>query len=159
MRDPVGQFEHSHAALTRLALEVRGMVRARPPVGRSTAPIRKRLTARLEQLRDELLRHFANEEEGLFPFIRAHVPAKAGAVDRLSVAHDTICGSIVRLAQLVEHDRKALGPGRAALLALHERFEKAYAEHSQEEASLFDALGRTLDERQRAELAKILVGL
>jgi iron-sulfur cluster repair protein YtfE (RIC family) len=157
--DPVRQFEHSHASLTRLAQEIRELVRAQPATGRTTLAARKKLLGRLERLRDELLHHFANEEEGLFPFVSHHLPARVDRIGRLEVAHDTICGAIVRLVQLVEFEPRALDAGRASVVALYERFEKAYAAHSQEEAALFEDLSRALDAGQRAELAAILHGL
>jgi len=160
MTDPVLKLEHSHATLTRLALEVRELVRAEKGERRPDVVMRKRLLSRLEVLRDELLGHFAHEEEGLFPFVRRNLPRESNVVDRLQDAHDTICGSLVRLTHLVGHaDEEGLDAIRPALVALHERFEKAYAEHSQEEALLFEGLGRTLDQRQRAELAEMLHGL
>lgn len=160
MNDPVRKFEHAHGHLTKLALDVRRLVRAEEASdGRAPARLRKRLVTALEALRDELLRHFANEEEGLFPFVRANLPAKAANVDRLADAHDAICGAIVRLADFVDREASALGPGRATLLTYYERFESAYTQHSQDEAALFDELGRTLDERQRTELASLLRGL
>lgn len=155
MPDPIRQLEHSHANLTKVALEIRALVRAEPLRDRSWARNRRRLLERLTLLRDELLRHFAVEEEGLFPFLRVKVPARAAAVDRLAEAHDAICGAIVRLTDLAERHRTALGP----LLAHYERFERAYTEHSQQEAALFDELERTLDESARTELSEILRGL
>lgn len=159
MSDPVRQFEHSHASLTKLALEIRALVRPGPGDKPSGAPTRKRLVGRLSLLRDELLQHFANEEEGLFPFVRLNVPAKSDTVNRLAAAHDTICGAIVRLVHFVENDPKALTRGRAALLSHYERFEHAYAEHSQKEAALFGKLSKALNAGQRAELSEILRGL
>ncbi len=156
--DPVRQFEHSHAELTRLALEIGTMVRAEPSA-KPSAQKRSRLVAQLERLRDELLQHFADEEEGLFPFLRTSLPTKADAVDRLESAHDTVCGSLVRLAHVAAHDRHTQGVGNPTLLSLYERFESAYAVHSHEEGALLEKLGRLLDERQRAELTEILRGL
>jgi hypothetical protein len=153
--DPIRAFEHSHDHLTKLALEVGGMLSADTDAA-STGEARRRLVALLETLRDELLRHFAVEEEGLFPFIRSNVPAKADAVDRLAHAHDIICGAAVRLAHLA---RTSLASENLSLLALHSRFEGAYVVHSREEADLFSELGRTLDERQRQELSELLRGL
>jgi hypothetical protein len=156
--DPVSQFEHSHAALTKLAIEIRDLVRAEPAEGLPAALTRKQLLGQLEHLRDELLAHFANEEEGLFPFVRQNLPTKSHAVDRLAEAHDTICGAIVRLVHVVRRDL-VLGRDHAALVAHYGRFESAYAQHSQKEAALFEELGRTLDEGHRAELTEILRGL
>lgn len=156
--DPVTQFEHSHAALTRRTIAIRDLVRAQPSSGLPAALARKQLLGQLEDLRDELLHHFANEEEGLFPFVRNNLPRKADAVDRLAEAHDTICGAVVRLVHVVRRDL-VLGKDHAALVAHYERFEATYAQHSQKEAALFEALGRALDEGHRAELAEILRGL
>jgi iron-sulfur cluster repair protein YtfE (RIC family) len=153
--DPVRKLEHAHGQLTKLALDIRQLVHAD---GRLSTKERKRLMAKLVSLRDGLFEHFANEEEGLFPFLRKNLPSTAPTVDRLESAHDTICGALVRLAHLTEEDG-AGAASRASLHALYERFEVAYTEHSQAEAALFDELGRTLDEPRRAELAEILRGL
>jgi iron-sulfur cluster repair protein YtfE (RIC family) len=123
---------------------------------RSGGEGREQLIDRLEILREELLRHFAVEEEGLFPFLLATFPAKADAVERLASAHDTICGALVRLSHLAAREGEA---STAALVTLYERFEGAYAKHSQDEASLFADLGRTLSGPQRAQLAELLRGL
>jgi hypothetical protein len=157
--DPVRRFEHSHSQLTKMALEVRQLVHAEPSKGRPAARIRKQIAVRVELLRDELLRHFADEEEALFPFVRQHAPALADSVDVLQRAHDAICGSLLRLAHLVERAAGSFYARRPELVALYERFERAYTEHSQNEAALLDALGRALDEQQRAQLGEILRGL
>lgn len=152
MTDPVARFEHSHAALTRLVMEIREAIREEP--GEKS---RKHLVERLERLRDELLRHFADEEEGLFPFLRSHVPARAEAVDRLADTHDALCGAVVRLVHLVQDDRKA--PEPPTIESHYERFESTYGQHSRAEAALLEELGATLDAPQRTELARILKGL
>jgi iron-sulfur cluster repair protein YtfE (RIC family) len=151
--DPVGHFEHSHGRLTKLALEVRDLIAAEP----HGSPAQ--LVARVDELSEELLRHFADEEEGLFPFVRRHLPARAGAVDRLQRAHDTVCGALLRLAHLVKHDPRALDASRPAVIALHARFDAAYAEHSRDEAAVLEELGRNLDAGQSTKLAGILRGL
>jgi iron-sulfur cluster repair protein YtfE (RIC family) len=150
MADPVRELEHTHGHLNELALDVEkllGEAQAQPEA-------RAELIAALELLRDELLTHFANEEEGLFPFIRAGLPAKAGTVDRLEGAHDAICGAVTRLVYLAGHEGDA-----SALGAVHRRFVSTYAEHSQMEAALFEELGRTLTPVQRGELALLLRGV
>ncbi|HXX68928.1 MAG TPA: hemerythrin domain-containing protein [Polyangiaceae bacterium] len=156
---PVRTFEHSHTTLTKLALEVGEMIRAEASHPPTHARLRKRLMSRLGALREQLIQHFANEEEALFPFVRETVPARADTVDRLQDSHDLICGSLMRLVHLVEHDRHAFGGRRPTLVGLYERFENAYAEHAQEEGALFEALGRALNGRKRRELAERLQGL
>jgi iron-sulfur cluster repair protein YtfE (RIC family) len=129
MDDPVRTLEHTHGHLTRLVAEARSDAESR------------------EVLREELLHHFANEEEALFPFVRRTMPSLAGAVDRLQASHDILCGALLRLTESPETTRH------------FERFEKAYAEHSRDEASLLDQLDRELEDAQRAELAELLRGL
>jgi iron-sulfur cluster repair protein YtfE (RIC family) len=159
MTDPVRTFEQSHVALTTLALEARAIVESAPSDRSTATQLRQRLLVRLELLREELLSHFAKEEEGLFPFIRQNLPAQVALVDRLTDGHDAICGALLRLAHFVEREREALGTGRAALVDHYERFQNAYTKHSQDEAALFEALNRSLDGRHRVELAEILRGL
>jgi iron-sulfur cluster repair protein YtfE (RIC family) len=152
--DPVRDFEHSHEHLTKLARDAGRLVRmgtnGRAPEG-STGELRQCL----EALRDELLQHFAVEEEGLFPFIRSSLPSKVDQVERLALTHDTLAGAVVRLAHAV----RAEGSSPATLEALYDRFETTYALHSREEADLLAELGRTLDTTQRTRLRELLNGL
>jgi iron-sulfur cluster repair protein YtfE (RIC family) len=154
MSDPVRQFEHSHASLSKLALEAGQLLRELPR-GLPAAMRRRRLAEHLKLFGNELLHHFAQEEEGLFPFIRENVPAKADTVD-LVEGHDLICGAIVRLVHLVDSEAAA---DFATLVAHFERFEAAYARHSQAEVALFEELGPTLGATQRQTLAEFLRGL
>jgi iron-sulfur cluster repair protein YtfE (RIC family) len=152
--DPIRTFEHAHGSLTKLALAVSQELRDATGQPRALTPdARADVIARLEVLRDELLQHFADEEEALFPFVRRAVPAKAPVVNGLEGTHDAICGAVVRLAHLAHHGADG------QLLALYERFEAAYAEHSRAEADLFEELGRTLGGAERAELASLLDGI
>jgi iron-sulfur cluster repair protein YtfE (RIC family) len=149
--DPLHRLEHAHGHLNRLVLDVAESLSSGGP---KTPEAWEDLAARLDALREELLQHFADEEEALFPFVRARVPAKSDIVHRLETAHDMICGAIVRMVHL------AGGEGHfASLVAVHERFESAYAGHSKEELELFEELGRVLDVEQRSELATLLRGL
>jgi hypothetical protein len=163
--DPVRQLEHSHERLTKLTWEIRELLRAwareaGPDAVSGTA--RAMLALRIEALKGALLEHFADEEEGLFPFLRSHVPAKAEAVARLEADHDALCGAVIRLARLASHGEPARGRTAqpSSNLADHyERFETTYALHSRHEAALFRELESALGSTERAELARILAGL
>jgi hypothetical protein len=85
--------------------------------------------------------------------------ASTEAVERLEAAHDAVCGSLERLTHFVIRDARALDASRPTLITHYERFESAYTGHSQEEAVLFEELGRALDEGHRAQLAELLRGL
>lgn len=149
MSDPIRDFEHTHTELTKAVIDV----------GRQLAAVmgadeRDKLAVRLEALRDELLEHFANEEEALFPFVRKVSAGKTADVDRLEMAHDAICGGVVRLAHMVEHDVQ-----EGTLAVAYKRFEITYGEHSRLEAELFKELAGLLDEQHRRELRDHLRGL
>ena len=155
MNDPVRALDDTHRELNIIARSIGQLLRAAG--GDTDEQWREPLRVRLEVLRDELLEHFANEEEALFPFIRANLPVRLETVDRLEAGHDTICGTVVRLAHLAARESDA--SNLASLTLVYERFEDAYAAHSREEAELFDDLGRTLTERQQHELADLMRGL
>ncbi len=151
--DPVRELEHTHGHLNKLVTDVQRLVHD-DAAGTPGSDARAELVSALELLRDELLTHFANEEEALFPFIRESLPNKADAVDRLESAHDMICGAVTRLMHLAGRDADS-----AALATLHQRFESSYVEHSQHEAALLGELGKSLTALQRGELAVLLRGI
>jgi iron-sulfur cluster repair protein YtfE (RIC family) len=150
--DPIRQFEHSHGRLSALALDVAACLRATEAL--PTDRTWEQLCGSLDLLRDELLRHFADEEEGLFPFVRASVPDKSQTVERLEAAHDTICGAAVRMFHIASGERHL-----PQVAALYERFARAFARHSAEETELLEGLARALDGEQRLELSDRLRGL
>jgi hypothetical protein len=147
--DPIGELTHTHASISKLALAVGEHVRAL--AGSAATPEQHEdLDAKLEMFGDALLHHFADEEEALFPFVRCTVPAKADVIDALEASHDMICGAVVRLAHVARNG------GGEQLLALYERFERAYAQHSADEARLLEELERELGSADRAALAAAL---
>ena len=150
---PIGILEHSHVRLNELVAEIAELVR--DPEVVSDAKSRALLIALSGELRDELLEHFANEEEGLFPFVRDHLQTSAELVERLEAAHDAICGSIVRVAHGASSERSS----HRDLLSLFERFEAAYADHSRSEGDLLEQLRRVLTADEERELAQYLEGL
>ena len=149
----VQRFGHSHAHLGELMLELAELLR--DDVFAATPEARVALAQLAAELRDELLEHFANEEEGLFPFVRDQVLALRATVERLQAAHDTICGALVRFAFLAEREGE---PSSEALLA-YERFQVAYGAHAREESDLLDQLEQALTLKQQSELETLLRGL
>lgn len=156
--DPLRAFEHDHAELTALALGVRDLLQR---IRRDAAPgeLFAELSAKLEELREDLLLHFAREEEGLFPFVAAQLPDLAGAVSRLRAAHDEICGAVLRVSYAGRGGKEILASGLPGLLDRFERFEQAYTEHARAERELLQQLSTRLDERHRGELVKLIEGL
>ena len=157
MTDALRQVEDDHTDVTRLVLALRQHLddAARDNGSADHRGLRERLT----QLRDQLIFHFAREEEGLFPFIRARAPAIADRVAALEAAHDTVCGGVVRMAALATGQGPIPRERLDHLRSIFARFEPAYATHSQNEQALLRELGEHLDALRRAELAELLRGL
>jgi hypothetical protein len=157
--DPMQQFDHDHATLSKLALEVRSLVEAAEAPGAQIGEIHAALADALALLREDLLHHFAREEEGLFPFVLEHLPDLGPQVERLAAAHDAICGTIMRMAHIAERDADAFARQLATITSLHARFEATYADHARDERELLEALPRRIDAHHRAELRALLEGL
>jgi len=149
---PLQGFGHSHAHLGQLTRELATLLGGN---GSNGPERREKLPALASELRHELLEHFANEEEGLFPFIRQNFPEQRDAVERLHAAHDIICGTLVRFSFLAERDGELSSDARLAF----ERFETAYGNHSRDEAALLDEVARLLTPAQQTELEALLHGL
>jgi len=147
---PLQGFAHSHAHLGQLTRELAALLG-----GNGGSGVEDRLPALASELRHELLEHFANEEEGLFPFIRRYFPEQGDAVDRLHAAHDLICGTLVRFSFLAEREGELTNDARLAF----QRFEAAYGNHSRDEAALLDEVAQLLTPAQQRELEEFLYEL
>jgi hypothetical protein len=149
--DPVKGLEHDHVAFSAIVAQVKDSPLR--PLGDVAGDLR---ACRLvESLRDDLLAHFAKEEEALFPFIARGLPEFAEGIERLLSGHETVCGSIVRLAHCLSNG----GRPHDGAVALFERFERAYSEHARAEVVLLREVGGRLDPEQRRTLAALLDGL
>lgn len=146
MSDAVEDLVHDHADINRLVLETSRALYS----GDHDA-----LEDRLLQLQEQLFRHFAREEEGLFPFASDAAPQFAADMEALLAAHDTICGIVARMASLLETDDTPWDK----ITALFGRFETTYAAHAAGEAELLERLGSALTGDQRAKLAQVLEGI
>ena len=120
--DPIHEFEHTHGHLTKMVVALKGLLAAVVRKEQSATDAQKRFVELSDELREELLLHFAREEEGLFPYIRSHIPGQAGVLDRIEAAHDGICGAILRMTHLGYADFDKHLP---AVIALFERLEKS----------------------------------
>lgn len=149
--DPVDSLTHDHLHLSELVLAVRERLER---LARSPA-VRTELAAAVERLRDELLTHFALEEEGLFPFVAQKGADFARRAAALEAGHDAVCGSVSRLLYLVQKPTSQA----AACVAIFERFEQSYASHAQDEVAFLRDVGAHLDAGDRRELRAILDGL
>lgn len=155
--DPLHELEHDHGHLTRLVFELRDQLHE--AAAKDAQEAHAALVETIHALGEDLVEHFSREEEGLFPFVSETVPDLREHVQRLSAAHDTVCGAILRMRHAVGEDSAAFAARIPSLLALHDRFDVAYAEHSREERALLDDLKSRLDPEARRVLASHLQGL
>ena len=93
------------------------------------------MTDGLEAFREELLEHFAREQEGAFPFIAQRLPSEQARVDELVAQHDRIAEAINEVVK----DLNAADPaqGIANWSSALARFDALYAEHSKTEVAFF----------------------
>ena len=119
---------------------------------------RAELADAVGRLRDELLVHFAREEEGLFPFLLDRVEELRGRVESLRAGHDSVCGAVSRLHHAVGHEASSVAVPQSWQDAFA-RFEGLYGVHAREEISLLRDVSSRLAPSVRAELKAILEGL
>jgi iron-sulfur cluster repair protein YtfE (RIC family) len=146
--DPVLELMHDHEDLNHLVRDIGDLVR-----GDNLTAAVPALAAQLVELREHLFLHFAREEEGLFPYVAAHLTDLDDEVAAMVNAHDTVCGAVARMI----HAAQAADP--APLAGLFERFEMSYTLHARAERTLLERLADRLSPGQRAELVLLLRGL
>lgn len=148
--DPVASLVHDHGNINRLLLELGKEMEGL----RRREPINPEIEDALHALRDLLFLHFAQEEEGLFPFVSEALPALAEQVHSMAEAHDGICGGLSRLIHMLETQADPL-----TMVGVFDRFEHAYAEHARQETQLLEAVDRDATPAQRSALAELVRGL
>ncbi|MEZ4361843.1 MAG: hemerythrin domain-containing protein [Kofleriaceae bacterium] len=149
--DPVASLVHDHSSINRQLLELgRHMEALRAETAQASPPI----IAVLQQLREELFLHFAREEEGLFPFVASEFPDFSWQVQSMAAAHDGICGGLSRLLHMLITNSDS-----STILAVFDRFTKAYGDHSRAEAQLLASIDAAVTPEQRAALAALVDGL
>lgn len=152
--DPIAELSHDHSHLGLLVQAVRDtFVR----VERGELAFRDalhELEDGAEALREGLLVHFGREEEALFPFVEARLPALRPRVAALLAEHDSV------LARADELRRATIAARDPAIVELPKTawvsFEELYAGHAQAEHTLFREVGPALDADARTELRALL---
>jgi hemerythrin-like domain-containing protein len=151
--DGVAVLEHDHLALSQRVLLLRTLFD-----GLSIRRVDLQALARdVSALQDELLVHFAREEEVLFPFVVERCPDLSDDVARLNAEHDAVCGGLERLRFLAESETSLRLD--ANLLATFDRFERTYAEHAREELALLRTVAARLTGVERQQIAELVRGI
>ena len=152
--DPLAALDHDHVELSKLVTEL-GALLVRARAGEA-AGVQEDVVALLEGLREDLFLHFAQEEEGLFPYLVAKLPDELESVRAIEAAHDAICGALGRMNHLAA---RGLVEPVEPLATLFERFEAHYAAHAREERAFLKRVGARLGDAERADVAELVKGL
>jgi hemerythrin-like domain-containing protein len=153
--DPIQELVHDHRELNGLLLAVHEALARVARAESSLADELHEIRDGIEAFCDELLVHFAREQEALLPFVVIRLPAMSPRADAIIVEHDVIAASLTTLVQTVSSVEDAtLGPWRATLA----RFEELYAAHTRSELSFLEDVVRHLqnDPASFAQLRDLL---
>jgi iron-sulfur cluster repair protein YtfE (RIC family) len=153
--DPIEQLTHDHGHLGSLVQAAAVTLARMERAEEMSEEAIDELVHAVESLRDALLLHFAREEEGLFPFVDAHVPALRPQVAGLLADHDAV---LARTSELIKAAGQAVGTGvgYALCVSSYDRFVEIYAAHAQAEQALLRAVDDALDTAARTALRALL---
>lgn len=157
--DPIKKLEHDHVPVGQLLEQLLDCFAAIERGKQPADAMHAMFSEALSDMSDELLEHFAREEEGLFPLLLRELPALEPQVEAVQSAHDGICGALVRISHLVQRGPAHFAEHFAHVRVLFERFQQAYAAHARDERTLLRQADQQLNDQQRAELAGLLEGL
>ena len=149
---PLAELAHDHRELNELLVAVHEAI-ARIEKGESKLEDElHEMTDGLEAFREELLEHFAREQEGAFPWLAHRLPHERTRVDELMAQHDRIAESLN--AVIKDLAKPGAVPDTATWRQALGRFEALYAEHSKSEVSFFHDITTALE--NDAEATKTL---
>ena len=153
---PLPELAHDHRELNELLVAVHEAI-ARIELGSSKLEDElHEMTDGLEAFREELLEHFAREQEGAFPWLGARMPHERGRIDQLIAQHDRIAESLN--AVIKDLAKPGQTPDTSAWRRALDRFESLYADHSKSEHAFFNDITAALegDARATKELRDLL---
>lgn len=152
----IGQLEHDHLIVERMVDDLREGVQSVLRGEREAVDLKDEFIEFLELAEEELYEHFDREEQVVFPFLAEQLPESQSSIERLSHAHDRMCGAMSRMQRLVELDDDEFSAQFDALVALFARFDANFGRHSREEIGLFQALGQRLQPADLERLQQML---
>jgi hypothetical protein len=149
--DPLSSLEHEHGSLSRRVEELRQLV----PSAAAEGEARERLIVALSATLEDMMAHFAEEEEGLFPALARLRPDLGKRLDELCASHDRLCGVASRILALARDAE--IGPEHVdRVVALFRRFDEHYALHARDESQFLRELGQQLSVEERREITRHL---
>lgn len=157
--NPIERLEHDHVPLNRLLDELRSRLAEAQAPRREVAEVYADFLDALGELREGLLLHFAQEDEGLFPLLLRDLPALSADIEAVQRSHDALCGMAARLTYAAQRGPEPFAEQLPQLAALLQRFEVEYTHHAQTERALLQSADRSLSPAQKEELSRALEGL
>lgn len=144
---------HTHQHLGSLLADLaRAVTSAADGTERADTEALEQIAECASLLRDDLVEHFAREEEGFFPILSERLRSLTPEIDALVATH----AALIALLDAIERSTRAPG---ADILALFKQFEAMYAEHSRHEGVVFDRADRELSDDDKRAAKAALEGL
>ncbi len=128
---PLQELAHDHREMSGLLVAVH---EALARIERGTSKLEDELhemTDGFEAFREELLDHFAREQEGAFPWVATRLPQETARIDELIAQHDRIADALTVLVKDLHTFELATWSDTLA------RFDALYAEHAKSELVFF----------------------
>lgn len=147
---------HDHDVLTSQVEHVAAIVRGMSSHHFDAAALRDELINQVDLLKDQMLEHFAFEEEAAFPYLTNAMPEDAPRLSQMSAAHDRIARCLVEVSELLRlTSRETIQPQTGPIAATFERFVNHYRSHVREESEVLTTLQTKLSDDQRRELSSL----
>lgn len=151
---------HDHDVLTSQVEHVAAMLHGLSGNDFDAATLRDELINQVDLLKDQLLEHFAFEEEAAFPYLTNAMPEDAPRLHSMSAAHDRVARCLVEVSDLLRvTTRETLARQTGPIVATFERFLNHYRSHVSEESEVLSTLQTKLSAEQRRELSSLAAKL
>jgi iron-sulfur cluster repair protein YtfE (RIC family) len=148
--DLLKMVEHEHEHLVRLFSDIRLQFESIAPNDSSSRDFYTQAVDDLDTALEEMLEHFDQEEQVVFPAFEAHRPDLADRIAGLARAHEAICTKTRRLREIMfQFDDLAADPSEAR--GLVDFLCRTLTSHTKAEYEVFvDALRDVAAAEQRA---------
>lgn len=150
--DLLSRLRHDHAPLGEGVVKLRSILESIASKEALVESVATEFASIIDRVRDEMLEHFAEEEETIFPFLREALPQFRADLGRLESGHDQIAGALSRMLDLAKRDAEQLDELIETMEHVFERLESSYYEHARMETSVLDAIAEAISPELRKAL-------
>ncbi len=155
--DVISHIEHEHSHLTRLFADIDRAFRQVNQDGvQASEDALSTVSEDLEHAMEEMLDHFAEEEQVLFAHIEERFPEMESEIVALVQAHELICDRTRWLQQLLNADRSKLESEMAKALEIIHQLADEVAKHTEAESRVYTTALSQMSASERRELLENL---